>query len=67
MKGQLGRVYGTLRHPDVVRRRLRSGDTLLFYKWYPASPVAEKFMVVVVKKVEGEGLILTAYYTDKAG
>ena len=65
MKGQLERVRETLRHPDIVRKSLRSDDILMFYKWYPDSPVREKFMAVVVKLVDRKGLILTAYYTDR--
>ncbi|MEM2873630.1 MAG: hypothetical protein QXD82_05630 [Nitrososphaerales archaeon] len=38
---------------------------MIFYKWYTNSPVTEKFMAVVVKLVNGKGLILTAYYTNR--
>ncbi|MEM3068476.1 MAG: hypothetical protein QXH58_01010 [Nitrososphaerales archaeon] len=65
MKGQIKRIYETLRLPDVVRKSLRSDDILIFYKWYTNSPVTEKFMAVVVKLVNGKGLILTAYYTNR--
>lgn len=65
MQGQLQRVYKTLQHPDIVRRSVRSDDILLFHKWYPTSPVTEKYMAVVVRQMGKKGLIVTAYYTDR--
>jgi hypothetical protein len=38
---------------------------LLFYRHYKATPISEKFIVVVVKVRDEEGTILTAYFTDK--
>ena len=40
-------------------------EVWLFYKLYAKTPVTQKFMLVVVQILNGEGFIVTAFFTDK--
>ena len=44
---------------------IRSAKVYLFYKLYAETPVTQKFMLVVVEVLNGEGFIVTAFFTDK--
>jgi len=37
----------------------------LFYKLYEKTPVTEKYLLVVIKTVNREGFIVTAFFTDR--
>jgi hypothetical protein len=65
MKGQRLRVKETLVDPDEIRASVQDSETWLFYKLYPKTPVTTKYMLVVVNVLNGEGFIVTAFYTDK--
>ena len=65
MKNQRSRVEETLVDPDEVRESVRSSSIWLFYKLYANSPVSEKYLLVVVEVLDGEGFIVTAFFTDK--
>ena len=51
--------------PDEVRHRIRSSEVWLFYKFYDKSPVTQKYMLVAVEVLDGEGFIVTVFFTDK--
>ncbi|MBI4257326.1 MAG: hypothetical protein HY619_00065 [Thaumarchaeota archaeon] len=40
-------------------------DTRIYYGFFTETPVTAKYMAVVVKPLDGEGFILTAYLTDR--
>jgi hypothetical protein len=64
MENQRERVLETLAEPEVVQR----GDfgTLLAVRFYPETPMSEKFLVVVYQETSAEdGFILTAYLTRR--
>jgi len=64
MKGQIGRVGETLASPDKVVRSRTDLSVELFYKFYQSTPVTEKYLCVVVKSLERDHFIITAYFTD---
>lgn len=59
------RVEETLVDPDEVRESARSSSIWLFYKFYANTPVSEKYLLVIVEILNGEGFIVTAFFTDK--
>jgi hypothetical protein len=65
MRKQRYRIKETLVDPDEVRQSIRAAEVLLFYKLYAETPVTQKFMLVVVEILNGEGFIVTAFFTDK--
>ena len=65
MEKQIPKIEETLVGPDEVRESVRMSSIWLFYKFYPNSPVSEKYLLVAVKVLDGEGFIVTAFFTDK--
>ena len=62
--GQREKVLEALAEPDVVQKG--DLDKLLAVKFYPETPLSEKFLVVVYREVSAEdGFILTAYVTRR--
>ena len=51
--------------PDEVRLSVRTAEVWLFYKLYDKTPVTQKYMSVAVEVLDGEGFIVTAFFTDK--
>jgi len=65
MVNQSSKIEETLVEPDEVRESAHGASIWLFYKLYTNSPVSEKYMLVVVEVLDGEGFIVTAFFTDK--
>ena len=64
MKGQLGRIHQTLAGPDKVVRSRTDPFVELFYKLYQSTPVTKKYLCIVVKSVDNDHFVITAYFTD---
>jgi hypothetical protein len=58
------RIKETLSKPDLVTRGGQARIRVL-YKHYNSSPVTSKHLAAVVKVLNGEGFIVTSYFTDK--
>ena len=55
----------TLQSPDILRRSNSDPDTVrLYYKRLPDQADGEKWGCVVVKYLNGDAFVLTAYITD---
>lgn len=65
MENQIDRVSKTVVNPDEVRKSVHNPSVCLFYKFYNDTPVTEKFLLVAVKILNGEGFIVTAFFTDR--
>ena len=65
MKNQLDRIKETVVNPDEIRESIHDPSVLLFYKLYEKTPVTEKHLLVVIKTVNREGFIVTAFFTDR--
>lgn len=55
-------IVETLEKPDYIHRSKRDPSVLLYYKFYERR---RKYLCVVVRIFNGEGLFLTSYITDK--
>ena len=64
MAGQGGKIEETLLKPDIVIKSKTDSKVELFYRNYTTTPVTEKFLCVVVKVMENDLFIITAYFTD---
>jgi len=65
MENQRVKIEETLVDPDEVRESVYTSSIRLFYKLYTNSPVSEKYLLVAVEVLDGEGFIVTAFFTDK--
>jgi len=65
MAEQKERIRETLATPDKIKKSKHDTEVLLYYKLYDQTPVTKKYLLVAVKVENGEGFILTAFFTDK--
>jgi len=56
----LDHVQAALRNPDQIRRSSRDPNLLLFYLIHRE----KRWVVVVARKLNGDGFLITAYQTD---
>ncbi|MGI8964988.1 MAG: hypothetical protein ACR2H1_02750 [Limisphaerales bacterium] len=54
-----------LREPQLVRRSRSDAAVRLFYEFYARTIVSGKWFCVVVKYLENDAFVVTAYLTDK--
>jgi hypothetical protein len=64
LSGQIDKIQDTLLNPDLLVIAKADLEVELFYRHYPATPVTEKYLCVVVKVTAKDVFIITAYFTD---
>ncbi len=64
MEKQIDKVQETLLNADKVVRSKIDAQVELFYRFYHSTPVTNKYLCVVVKILEDDAFIITAYFTD---
>ena len=65
MRGMAAEIERVLREPQLVRRSRSDEAVRLFYEFYAQTIVGGKWLCVVVKYVENDAFVVTAYLTDK--
>ena len=65
MRGMEAEIERVLREPQLVRRSRSDEAVRLFYEFYAQTIVGGKWLCVVVKYVENDAFVVTAYLTDK--
>jgi len=65
MKDMGTEIERVLREPQLVRRSRADKAVRLFYEFYARTIVGGKWLCVVVKYVENDAFVVTAYLTDK--
>ena len=61
---QLGNMQETLSSPDAVFY-VPYEDAHHYYKFYSQTPVGSKYMLVIVKHLNGEGFVITCFYARR--
>jgi len=64
IEGEQEKMKEVLENPEIVVRGATE-DTKICYKFYPLTPVASKYLTVVVKILDREGFIVTSYFTER--
>ncbi len=54
-----------LHNPEMVRRSNTDSAVHLYYRYHENTAVGNKWLCVVVKYLENDAFIITAYLTDK--
>ena len=65
MKGMETEIERVLLRPQLVRLSRTDAAVKLFYEFYAQTIVGGKWLCVVVKYVEQDAFVVTAYLTDK--
>jgi len=65
MVDQLDRIAEVLLEPDEVRVSGQDESVHLYYRQYSATPVTEKFLLVVANVEVDSPFVITVFYTDR--
>ena len=65
MVGLEDAIEATLLQPEQIVESLSDPQAHLYYRFYMGTRVGDKFLCVVVKVLETDAFVLTAYLTDK--
>lgn len=58
-------IEETLLHPEAVVQSFSDPQAHLYYRFYFRTIVGSKFLCVVVKALDDDAFVLTAYLTDR--
>lgn len=58
-------IEATLKYPQIVRRSTTDQAVYLYYCYQTQTSVGDKWLCVVVKVLENDAFIITAYLTDQ--
>ena len=58
------KIREVLENPEVVVEGATK-DTRICYRFFKSTPVASKYLAVVVKVLNEEGFIITGYFTER--
>ena len=64
IEGEQEKMKEVLKNPEIVVIGATE-DTKICYKFYPLTPVAPKYLAIVVKILDREGFIVTSYFTER--
>jgi len=65
MKDVEPRIQQTLARPERVIESLSDSQARLYYRLYVGTRIGNKHLCVVVKMLEADAFVVTAYLTDK--
>jgi molybdopterin synthase catalytic subunit len=65
MQSQLDKLEEVMKSPDVIVRSIRDPAVILYHKHYLATPVTEKYLIVVVKLETDDAFVITAFFIDR--
>ncbi len=58
-------IKETLRSPISIRKSDYDEEKRFYYRYYKNIKLKEKYLIVIVKYLNGEGFIITSFYIDK--
>lgn len=65
MHNQLEGIKNALTKPLTIRKEEDEGDVLYFYLEFKKNNPAERYLMVAAKYLNGDGFIITAFFTNK--
>ena len=65
MNESLERIRDTIKNPTTVRYNECDKMVNYFYRVYKDMDILERYLLVSVKYLNGEGFIITSFYTNK--
>ena len=58
------KIKAALKEPDFIWYSPKE-ENLHFYKWFDVTPVSKKYLLLVVKFLNEEGFIVTAFFVSR--
>ncbi len=65
MSDSLENIKSTIKNPTTIRYNKDDEKVTYFYKEFKEKDILERYLLVAVKYLNGEGFIITSFYTNK--
>lgn len=65
MRGMTDRLERTLQQPQLVRQSRSDPAVRVFYEYHAQTQMGGKWLCIVVKYMQDDAFVVTAYLTDK--
>ena len=65
MQDPLGNIKSAIKNPTAIRYNEEDEKVIYFYKEFKEKEPSERYLLVVVRYLNGEGFIITSFYTNK--
>ena len=65
MNDSLEIIKITIQNPTTIRYNKEDDTVVFFYKEFKENDASERYLLVSVKYLNGEGFIITSFYTNK--
>jgi len=65
MHNQIENIQITLKDPNTIRYFEKDENVRYFYKEFKNRDLSERYLLVSVKYLNGEGFIITSFFTNK--
>ena len=62
ISGSIEQIKETLKHPDAITGLSYDPKVHFYYKYYKER---KEYLFISVKYINGEGFVITSFYTDK--
>ncbi len=64
LRNQIQKMKTTLENPDIIYYSTTE-ENYHYYKYFKETPVTEKYLLLIVKHLNDEGFIITAFFVSK--
>ena len=64
LRNQIQKMIGTLENPNFIYYS-PAEESYHYYKYFKETPVTEKYLLLVVKHLNDEGYIITAFFVTR--
>lgn len=64
IRGQQSKLRETLEQPDFVVESIQDG-TIHYVRYYTKTPVTDKYLLLIVKHLNGDGFIITSFFVNR--
>lgn len=65
MVNQEERIRETIAFPKIIKESKHDLRMLCYYRYYEKTPVSRKYLVCIVRVLNEEGFVITAFYADR--
>jgi hypothetical protein len=62
MSSKIQQIQETLQKPDALKEFVHDANVRFYFRWYKRM---KQYLFISVKYLNGDGFIITSFYTDK--
>jgi len=65
LSGKIENLKEAIVNPSAIRKSMYNENLIFYYKYYKNIKIRAKYLIVIVKYLNGKGFIVTSYYVNK--